>query len=320
MSWSKGAALLGCLSLPLAMPSMASSGGWLTEIGTGIESGSGSSFGLRQLGLSGPLVNGRDGNEQWQTAWQLEYTRFNWQGSEAASGDYLWLSLPLAYQQQRSARQQLRIHIEPGLMSDLSGLNVDHFRVNLHAVSRHTLRHIREYWQWGLIVDRRFGDAKIRPSLAYAWPVSRHTQASLGFPYSLLQTDWSPTMQTFVRVQPAGGIWQETVKVSAANGGVDGDIDGEGGDDVNAGDEGGAADEGAVAGAGLAGDVSSRLRYNHWQLSLGGRFLWRDGWWVSAEVGQLRDRRIHATSSNGDRISATPSNNGYWLLGVELTY
>lgn len=308
MSWSKGAALLGCLSLPLAMPSMATSGGWLTEIGTSIESGSGSRFGVRQVGLSGPLVSGRDGNEQWHTAWQFEYTRFHWQGSDAASGDYLWVSLPISYQQQRSAHHQVRVLLEPGLMSDLSGLNTDHVTVNLHAVSRHTLRHAREYWQWGLIVDRRFGDAKIRPSLAYAWPVSRHTQASLGFPYSLLQTDWSPTMQTFVRVQPSGGIWQETVTVSAGGGGVE---------------DGGAEDGGAEeenTGGNAAGDVSSRLRYHNWQASVGGRVLWRDDWWVSAEVGQLRNRRIEATSSSGDRVSATPSNNGYWLLGLELAY
>lgn len=304
MMWSKGTVILGVLSLSLAMPSLASTGRWLTEVGAGIESGSGSGFGMRQLSVTGPLVHGRDGNEQWQTAWQFEYTQFDWQGTTAAAGDYVWVSLPIAYQQQRSARHQLRIVIEPGLMSDLSQLDTDHFMVNVQALSRHTLRHVREYWQWGVIVDRRFGDAEIRPSVAYAWPVSRHTQASVGFPFSSLQTQWSESLHTFVRVQPVGGVWQETVTLAAA---------GDAGEE-----EGGDAEVGDAASPG--GELSSRLRYRSWQASLGARAAWRDGWWVSAEVGQLRNRRIVATSTDGSRTRATPSNHGYWLLGLELHY
>lgn len=269
------------LSLLLTAPSALASGFSWTKEGPGTpDSGDGTQFSRSQIDLTLPLERREKGNEGISSDVHLDISEFDWAGTTAAQSEYYWVSLPLEYRQQRSRSAELIIRAEPGFMTDLNVLDGDSLAMNADLIGR-VYRRSGAFWQFGLTVNREFGDFNPRPVIGMATKLTKSTEMLLGFPRTRIYTRWSDDLASFLHIRPAGGVWQEEIK-------------------------------------GQTGTY--RTSYTNWKLGAGGEFHWRGPLWLSAEVGQMRHRLIKATDDTGAAVKATPGDDAYWQIGVELRY
>ncbi|MFP6844298.1 MAG: hypothetical protein VB958_03685 [Thalassolituus sp.] len=255
---------------------------WRNDVNGGVKSGAGTRFSSNELSLTIPLERKRNGSEDVSTALNLDLTEFRWSGTTAAQSEYYWISMPISYRQRRSGGQEFYIRAEPGLMTDLNALEGKNIGVNVELSGR-TYVSKSDFWQYGIIVDREFGDFNPRPLVGYATKPTAQTEMLLGFPKTLIQTRWSREVSTYLSIRPAGGVWREEVTLDAA--------------------------------ATVTPSVSD-VKYTNWRMGVGGEFHWRERFWLNGEIGQLRNRRIRATDNTGVEVVATPGQDAYWQIGI----
>ncbi len=265
----------------MPVPAQANGLHWLNEAGGSPDSGAGTEFGSSTISLTLPIEQGQRGEEQVTTAFHLDRTEFRWEGVTAADKEYYWLSVPIRYEQRRGSGTSFMVRFEPGLMTDLDGVDSDHLAADLELVGR--IHHGMGFWQFGVIVDREFGNFNPRPVLGVALKSAGGTEMLIGFPQTRIQTRWGRDFSTYLHARPGGGVWRE--KHDALP------------------------------------DDSFDVRYTNWRIGLGAEFRWREHFWLNAELGTLRNRKIEATDSSGGTAvstSATPGDDTYWMVGVNI--
>lgn len=256
---------------------------WTNDVYGLVDNGSGTRFASSRISLDMPWLRTRVGGEKLETNVYLESTEFRWSGVSAGEGDYIWLSVPVFYRQERAGNHELHLRLEPGLMTDLKAVGTESIGVNAE-ISGRTYLNRRSFLQYGVVVNRMFGDFKPRPLLAWATKITHSTELLLGFPKTNLQTRWGSGLSTYARFYPDGGLWREKVQL----------------------------DTGVTA----TGSDVSEISYRNWRLGTGVEFQWQDNIWFNAEIGQLRNRQIEARDSTATTVKAAPGQNGYWGLGV----
>ena len=260
---------------------------WTNDVYGSVDSGSGTRFASSRISLDMPWMRTTVGGEKLETDVYLEHTSFRWSGVTAAEGDYFWLSVPVFYRQKRAGNNELHLRIEPGLMTDLNAVGTESLGFNAEISGRSYLSS-GGFLQYGIIVNRTFGDFKPRPLLAWATKITQDTELLLGFPKTNLQTRWNGGVSTYARFYPDGGQWREKV-----------DLD---------------------AGVTATGSDISEITYRNWRLGTGVELQWQENIWFNAEIGQMRNRQIEARDSTGTTAKATPGQNGYWGLGVLMRF
>ncbi len=255
---------------------------WGQEISGAPDTGVGTRFATSTVAISLPLERADRGTESLTSDVSLELTEFRWEGANAAEGEYIWLSVPIKYRQKRTGSTEFHLMAEPGVMTDLDAVGTENLNLNVE-ISGRTYTGRTTFWQYGILVDRKFGDRKPRPLLALATKLTSDTEMWLGFPKSNIQTRWSQEFSTYARFYPDGGYWKEEVD-------------------------------------GLTPAKVTTVSYTNWRMGVGAEFRWRNGVWLNAEVGQLRNRTIRATDNTGVEVSADPAENGYWQLGASLRF
>lgn len=247
-----------------------------------LDSGPGDKFGTSQIGLTLPLEHKLRRRESFTSYFNIDFTQFDWRGTTAAQNDYIWLSMPIEYSQQRGRNNEFLLTVEPGLMSDGNNVDFDSIGLNGSVVGRRLWRN-GGYWHYGIIVDRAFGDYDVRPVLGMAFQTSANTWMEIGFPEVNVKHNFSQGLQSFFVIKPAGGIWKEEVVVATVK-------------------------------------QDETLQYNSWQIGIGADFRWRKKIWLNAEMGQLRNRRIRATDEAGAQLKGTPGQDRYWQVGAKLKF
>ncbi|MAD46414.1 MAG: hypothetical protein CMI02_19265 [Oceanospirillaceae bacterium] len=253
---------------------------WSTEGPSAPDTGDGTEFGRTFLSFTMPLGERERGQESIRSAFHVDITEFRWSGTTAAQNDYYWISMPLEYRQQRGRSSEFIVHAEPGFMTDMNVLSSDSLAVNLDLIGR-VYRRSGSFWQLGLTVDRTFGDLNPRPIIGVAFKPTRDTEVLLGFPKTRIQTAWNEALSSYLRIAPEGGVWEE-------------EIDGQTG--------------------------TYRTAYSNWKLGFGVDFHWQRGFWLNAEIGQLRHRRIWSYDADATKRVATPAEDRYWQVGIDLRY
>jgi len=266
----------------LALNTAATELNWTYEVPGTPDLGTGTRFSANTFSFTLPLERAKRGNESLQSDFNLDMTEFRWEGANAAEGEYFWISAPVRYRQKRGNGGEFHLMLEPGLMTDLDAVGADNLNVNLE-VSGRTYTGRTTFWQYGIVVNREFGDRNPRPLIALATKITPTTEMLLGFPRTSFQTRWSKTLSSFARIYPDGGFWREEVD-------------------------------------GVTPAKTTAVAYTNWRMGVGAEFRWRDGMWLSAEIGQMRNRTIRATDSTGAEVSADPADNGYWRLGGSLRF
>lgn len=280
----KKSIFIGLIAIGSIFSSAAHANGvtWTSDTFGDLDSGAGSRFASSQIAITLPLERQQSGDEVFNTDVYLDLTEFRWSDTTAATGEYLWLSVPIYYRQKRTSGVELHVKVEPGLMTDLDAMGTENLTANVELSGRsYTGR--TSFWQYGIVVNRYFGDRNPRPLVAYATRLTDSTEMWLGFPKTNIQTRWSKDFSTYFRIYPSGGFWREEV------------------DD-------------------LVPVKVTDVSYSNWHMGVGGEFRWRDNIWFNAEIGQLRNRQIKATDATGIEISGTPADNGYWQLGGSLRF
>jgi hypothetical protein len=247
-----------------------------------LDSGPGTKFASSKNSITLPLESRSRRSEAFYSQFHLDMTEFDWRGSTAAQKEYIWLSMPIHYEQQRGNSTLFMVDLEPGLMTDGGNVGMDHIGLNATVIGRRLWRS-GGYWQYGLTVDRSFGDYDVRPVLGMGWQASKRTWVELGFPEVNVRHRLSSALQSYFMIKPTGGVWKEEIKTDTAT-----------------------------------QDVS--LQYRNWQLGVGANFHWRGSVWLNAEFGQLRNRRISAYDAAAAAVKATPGQNRYWRIGASVKY
>jgi hypothetical protein len=247
-----------------------------------LESGPGQKFAVSKNSLTLPLERKNRRSETFSSYFHLDVTEFDWRGSTAAQKEYVWLSMPIQYEQQRGRKNVFMVDLEPGLMSDGGNIGMDHIGLNAAVVGRR-LWDNGGFLQYGLTVDRAFGDYDVRPVFGVGWQASNRTWVELGFPKVNITHRLSSALQSYFLIKPAGGLWKEEIKTAT-----------------------------------MQEEVS--LQYRNWQLGVGAHFHWRGLVWLNAELGQLRNRSIRAYDETGVSVRATPEQSRYWRIGVSFKY
>lgn len=247
-----------------------------------LDDGPGDKFGTSQIALTLPLEHKVRRREAFTSYFNIDFTKIDWRGTTAAQNDYIWLSMPIEYSQQRGRRNEFLLTLEPGLMTDGNNVDFDSIGLNGSAVGRRLWRN-GGYWQYGIIVDRAFGDYDVRPVVGMAFQASASVWMELGFPEVNIKHNFSKGLHSFFVIKPAGGVWKEQVEVATAK-------------------------------------QDETLQYNNWQVGLGIDFHWREKFWLNAEIGQLRNRRIRATDAAGAQLKGTPGQDKYWQAGAKLKF
>lgn len=242
------------------------------------DGGVGDQFASSRVSATLPVDQGSNKHEQVRTYAHIDYTRFLWQGAQAADKDYFWLSLPINYQQQRGDDSAFLLDIEPGLMTDMNALGTDALAANI-AVSGRSYFGAGDFLQYGVIINRSLGDYKPRPSLAVTWQASQASRITFGFPYTQIYSRLSPGLSSFLRIRPAGGVWKESVEGQ---------------------------------------DKPQSINYRNWRFGIGGEFRWRSSLWLKAEIGQVRNRTIEAFDKTGVRQVSRPGDDRFWQFGLSL--
>lgn len=255
---------------------------WSSDTYGSLDAGAGSRFSSSQMAVTIPLERQKSGNEAFNSDVHLDITTFRWTGTTAASGEYFWLSAPIYYRQMRTSGTEIHVKFEPGLMTDLDAIGTENLTANIELSGRsYTGR--TSFFQYGVVVNREFGDRNPRPLLAYATRLTNATEMWLGFPRTNIQTRWSSDVSTYFRVYPSGGFWREEVD-------------------------------------GLVPVKVTDIAYSNWHVGVGSELHWRDNIWFSVEIGQLRNRSVSAIDATGLKVRATPADNGYWQLGGSLRF
>lgn len=247
-----------------------------------LDSGTGDRFGSTKVGATLPLEYRTRGNESFESYFHVDLTKFDWRGAEAAENDYIWLSMPIKYSQQRDQLNTFLVTLEPGFMTDGTNIGLESVGVNGSLVGRRLMRN-GAYWQYGLMIDRAFGDYDLRPVVGVAFQASAKTWMEIGFPKVNIKHDFTRDLKSFFSIKPMGGVWQEEIVVDTVK-------------------------------------QDETIRYNNWQVGAGVNFHWRKKLWLNAEVGQLINRRIRATDATGVDIKGTPSQALYWQVGGKLQF
>ena len=247
-----------------------------------LESGPGQKLGSRHKSVTLPLEQKTRRSESFQSSFHADITEFDWRGTTAAQGEYLWLSIPVKYQQQRGRHNVFMLKVEPGLMTDGGNIGLDHIGLNGSILGRRLWRN-GGFWQYGLTVDRSFGDYDVRPVLGMGFQASKRTWVELGFPKINVKHQLSSGLASYFVIKPAGGVWKEEIKTATAS------------KEVN-------------------------LHYSSWQMGVGADFHWRESMWLGAEFGQLRNRRIRANDATAAMIKGTPGQDRYWRIGASLKF
>jgi len=247
-----------------------------------LDSGPGTQFSSSQNSLTLPLESKSRRSEAFSSQFHLDITEFDWRGSTAAQKEYIWLSMPIHYQQQRGRKTLFIIDLEPGLMTDGGNIGMDHVGLNANIVGRRLWSN-GGFLQYGLTVDRSFGDYDVRPVLGVGWQASKRTWVELGFPEVKVKHRLSTALQSYFMIKPTGGVWKEEIKTATTK-----------------------------------EDVS--LQYRNWKLGIGADFHWRGSVWLNAEFGQLRNRRVWAYDATAAAVKATPGQSRYWRIGASLKY
>jgi len=271
-----------CLSVT-ASAALADGISWSTEGPSTPESGPGTEFGRSYLSFTTPLSQKSRANESLKSSFHFDMTEFRWTGVTAAQNDYYWISMPIEYRQQRGRAAQFIVRLEPGFMTDLNVIDSNSLTANVDLIGRFNQRGER-FWQLGITVNREFGDLNPRPVVGMAFKATRDTEVLLGFPHTRIQTAWSESLSTYMRIAPEGGVWEEEIQTAA-----------------------GTTD-------------TYRTAYSNWKVGLGCDFHWQGPFWLNAEVGQLRHRRIWSTTSDGTAVQGTPAEDRYWQAGISLRY
>ncbi|MAK90601.1 MAG: hypothetical protein CMI13_05115 [Oleibacter sp.] len=253
---------------------------WSTEGPSTPESGTGTEFGRSLLSFTTPLSQRSVGSEAVKSSFHFDLTEFRWKGTTAAQSEYYWVSVPLEYRQKRGRSAEFIVRAEPGLMTDFEALESDNIAMNVDLIGR-LHRRDGSFWQFGVTVDRVFGDFNPRPVVGAAFKPTRSTEVLLGFPRTRIQTSWNESLATYFRVAPEGGVWEEEI-------------------------------------TGQTGTF--RTAYTNWKMGLGVDFHWQGAFWLNAEVGQMRNRRIWSTDDTGASVVATPAQDSYWQTGISLRY
>jgi len=244
------------------------------------DGGAGTEFSSSHISLTLPLENKSNRRESVRSYVHLDQTTFDLQGTTAAQGEYFWLSMPLQYTQRRDRHTEFLIHFEPGLMTDLNAIDSDAVGANIELYGRR-YRRGGGFWQFGLVVDRAFGDFKPRPAVAASWQATKATQVLLGFPRTKITTQWSSALSSFLHIRPAGGVWREEI-------------------------------------SGQSGSHSVNNRT--WRIGVGGEFHWRKQLWLTAEFGQTRLRTIEATDSTGATQTSRPGDDTFTRFGINFRF
>ena len=247
-----------------------------------LKSGPGDQFSSTQTSLTLPLEQKNRRSESFRSQFHLDITEFDWRGSTAAEGEYVWLSMPIQYRQERGQNNVFLINVEPGLMTDGGNIGMDHIGLNGSVIGRRLLGN-GGFWQYGVTVDRAFGDYDLRPLLGIGFQASKRTWVELGFPNINVRHHLSSALKSYFMIKPAGGVWKEGIKTDTTE------------EEVN-------------------------LQYRNWQIGLGADFHWRGSVWLNAEIGQLRNRRIQAYDDTAVTVKATPEQSRYWRIGASLKY
>jgi hypothetical protein len=247
-----------------------------------LDSGVGTRFGTSQVALTLPLESRSRGKESFTSYFHMDLTKFDWRGVEAAENDYVWLSMPIKYSQKRDRLNTFLITFEPGFMTDGTNIGLDSIGVNGSLVGRRLMRN-GGYWQYGLMIDRTFGDYDLRPVIGIAFQASAKTWMEIGFPEVNIKHDFTRDLKSFFSLKPMGGVWKEEIVVDTAK-------------------------------------EDETIRYNNWQVGFGANFHWRKKLWLSAEVGELINRRIRATDATGADVKGTPAQGRYWQVGAKLEF
>jgi hypothetical protein len=247
-----------------------------------LASGPGQQFGASKNSLTLPLEQKNRRSETFRSQFHLDITEFDWRGSTAAQKEYIWLSMPIQYQQQRGPKNLFLLDLEPGLMTDGGNIGMDHIGLNGSVIGRR-LWDKGGFWQYGLTVDRAFGDYDVRPLFAMGWQASKRTWVELGFPNINVEHRLSNALQSYFMIKPAGGVWREEIKTDTVK-------------------------------------QEASLQYRNWQVGIGANFHWREALWLNAEIGQLRNRRVRAYDDTAAAVKATPEQSRYWRIGASLKY
>ena len=247
-----------------------------------LDSGPGKEFGSSEVALTLPLEDRTREDESFTSYFHLDVTKFDWRGTTAAQNDYVWLSMPIKYSQQRDRFNTFLVTLEPGLMTDGANVGLDTVGINGSLLGRRLMRD-GGYWQYGVIVDRAFGDYDLRPVIGVAFQASAKTWVEIGFPEVNVKHDFSRGLKSFFAIKPSGGVWKEEIEVGTDK-------------------------------------QEKMLRYKNWQVGIGADFHWREKLWLNAEVGQLINRRIRATDAAGGEVKGTPEQGQYWQVGAKLKF
>lgn len=277
---------------------------WQRDVGADLKDGQVGSLSITQLGFSVSDNLWDGGAERLSIGGTAERTRLDLSGS---SGSYYWFSVPLHYQQWRSPNTELLLKLEPGVMASLADLDSDTFTANAELSGRYYFNRTLA-GQLGVVVDRRFGDAHVYPLLAAHWQADSVTQVVLGFPFSEIKVNWSDDINTYARVEPAGGVWQLK---NGSSGGTDEDTGGDtGGDDTGADTD---TDTGGSTSANSGEFTKVKLR--NWRAGTGVELRWRGDIWLNTELGYLFGRKLVTGASE-----VLPENTFYWQLGLSWRY
>ncbi|MDF1762222.1 MAG: hypothetical protein P1U57_02335 [Oleibacter sp.] len=269
---------------------------WANDIPSSIDSGDGSLFSSSQLSFSSRIQSTEYNQQRLKVDGSFQMMQFRWQGVEAAQGEYFWLSMPIAYQQKRSAKQEFHWTLEPGLMTDINTLGFSSLAVNASLFGR-SFFSPAQFIQYGVIVNRTFGDFNPRPLLAYGTRLTARSELLIGFPRTSFHTRWSSEFNTYISMYPDGGVWREEVNLSVA------------------GDP--AATPPTLDGS---APTEKSLHYRTYRVGFGGEFNWQANIALSAEIGQLRLRQIDATDTSGSEVKAKLNDSGYWRLGARMSF
>ncbi|WP_430462937.1 hypothetical protein ACQUQU_09170 [Thalassolituus sp. LLYu03] len=271
---------VACALLMATQAAFANGLSWSKEGPGSPDSGSGTDFSRSQIDLTLPLERRENRYESVRTDAHLDISEFRWSGTTALQSEYYWLSMPIEYRQKRGRSAEFTIRAEPGFMTDLNVLDGDSLAMNADLIGR-VYQRSGTFWQFGLTVNREFGDYSPRPVLGMATKLTPDTEMLLGFPRTRIVSRWSDDLASFLYLRPAGGVWQEEI-------------------------------------TGLTGTY--RASYTNWKLGVGGEFHWRGPLWISGELGQMRHRRVRATDDTGTEVVASPGDDAFWQVGIDLRY
>lgn len=276
------ASLLCLLSINYAVAQQPIAGAELDMTGIAkVKSGAGQRVGVKKYSLFFPLDKKISRQESFSSAINIVSHRFDWRGQKQAS-EFFWLSVPIKYQQTRNNGYKLMLDLEPGLMTDINSVSENHLGLNFQAaVQKNFTKSSHAYWQLGVLANRKFGNYDLRPLAMMSWRSSATTRFQLGFPYSRVDMQLAKTVNTYAHVSPEGGVWRYTVKGQKKD---------------------------------------SDMNYQSLRLGLGINFHWRAKAWVGAEVGQVRNAVVSATSNANTKIKAFLDNDKYWKLYADIRF